>query len=98
MALRRLCSFKNSDLMFEILTRRTGHRYEVRQDGLRLDWNPKSGHGLNAFMWTSVKESNALRVPQRSWYNDLERRKMTSSEIRDEIKLDLIKLYGHNNI
>ena len=98
MALRRLCETRNSDLLFGFLTRRTNQRYEIRQDGYRLDWTPRSGHGLNAFLWTAVKEANLLRVPQRAWYNTLEGRKMTSSEIRLEIKHDLIKMYGNTNI
>ena len=98
MSLRRLCESRNSDLMFEVLTRATNHRYMVRQDGLKLGWNPRNSHGHNAFIWTAVKEANVLRMPQRTWYDDRKGMKMTNSQIRSTLKSELIDLYGNDNL
>ena len=98
MSVRRLCESRNYDLMFEVLTRATNHRYMVSQDRQKLGWNPRNSHGHNAFIWTAVKEANVMRLPQRTWYDDSKGMKMTNSQIRSTLKSELVGLYGYDNL
>ena len=70
----------------------------VRADGLRTGWWPLNAHGENAFINLAVKVFNEQRIPQRIWFNDRANRVMTSSEIRETIKNDLIRFYGNDNL
>ena len=97
-ALSRICSTKIPELIYEILTRRTHGRYMIRSDGLRSAWWPRNCHGENAFVNKSVEVYNQLRVAQRLWYNDRERRAMTKSEVRKELKRDLVLHFGNDNL
>ena len=97
-ALRRIISTRVPDLVFSIVTGRTGGRYLIRQDGLRSSWWPKNCHGDNAFVNKSVEWYNALRVSQRVWFDDLERRAMTKTEVRNVLKKDLVNHYANDNL
>ena len=46
----------------------------------------------------AMKTFNELRVPQRCFFNTLEFRNMTKSEIRSELKHDLVAKYGNANL
>ena len=98
LAMRRICSTQIPELMFNIITAATNHRYMVRADGIRSSWWPRNSHGENAFMNLAMKTFNELRVPQRCFFNTLENRNMTKSEIRSELKHDLIVKYGNDNL
>ena len=97
-AMRRICSTQIPEVIFRILTSQTHHRYMVRADGLRSGWWPLNAHGENAFVNLAVKVFNEQRIPQRIWFNDRANRVMTSSEIRETIKNDLIRFYGNENL
>ena len=97
-ALMRILKTNVPDLIFEILTRNSNRRYMIRADGLRSSWWPRNVHGENAFVHQSVEVYNMLRVGQRLWFNDRERRAMTKSEVRAELKHDLMAHYGNDNL
>ena len=97
-ALRRICSTHVPEIIHQILTKNTNRRYLIRSDGLQSSWWPRNTHGENAFVNTSVEVYNQLRIGQRAWFNTLERRMLTKSEVRNEIKGDLVKHYGNINL
>ena len=97
-AMRRIISTKIPEDVYSIVTGRTGGRYLIRADGLRSSWWPRNCHGENAFVNLAVETFNDLRVSQRIWYNDLERRAMTKSEVRAVLKRDLVNHYQNANL
>ena len=97
-AMRRIISTRVPESVFAIVTGRTGGRYMICSDGLRSSWWPRNCHGENAFVNLAVETYNDLRVSQRIWYNDVERRAMTKSEVRAVLKKDLVNHYQNANL
>ena len=97
-ALRRICSTHVPEIIHQILTKNTNRRYLIRSDGLQSSWWPRNTQGENAFVNTSIEVYNQLRIGQQAWFNTLERRMLTKSEVRNEIKGDLVKHYGNINL
>ena len=95
---RRIIDTKVPEVIYGIITARTGGRYLVRSDGLRSSWWPRNSHGENAFVDRAVDVFNQLRVSQRIWFNDRENRAMTRSEVRKAILNDLIREFGNQNL
>ena len=98
MAMKRICQDKIPELLWEIIVRRTQGRYMIRSDGLRSSWWPRNTHGEHAFIHQAVEHYNLLRIGQRHWYSDLDRRMMTKSEVRKEISRDLAMEFGNENL
>ena len=96
-ALMRVRTSKVPAIITDILTKHTSNRYLIRADGLRSSWWPRNTYGELAFVHQAVDAYNQLRVGQRTWFHDRERRLMTKTEVRQELKKDLIRHYGNLN-
>ena len=97
-AMRRIVSTRIPATVYSIVTGRSGGRYMIREDGLRSSWRPRNCHGDNAFVNRSVEWYNALRISQRIWFDDVQRRAMTKTEVRDVLKKDLVDYYANDNL
>ena len=97
-ALTRVVKTRVPDIIHEIITRASNRRYYIRADGLRSSWWPHNVHGERAFVNKAVEVYNDLRVGQRTWFDDRERRLMTKSEVRQTLKLELFHHFGNENL
>ena len=82
LAMRRICSTRIPEMIFDIITAATYHCYLVRADGVRSSWWPRNSHSENALRNLAMKIFNELRVPQRCFFNNVEFQNMNKSEIR----------------